>query len=89
MMANSEVASQYTIFSKNIRTYRKRRGFTQEVLAERAEMSISYIKQIESCKEFKNLTLTAMLKLSKALDVPINQLFYNHEDKRSSNRSLS
>ncbi|MBS7021428.1 MAG: helix-turn-helix transcriptional regulator [Firmicutes bacterium] len=80
MMANKDVAIQYTIFSKNIRYYRKRKGYTQEKLAEKAEMSISYIKQIESCNEFKNLTLTAMLKLSKALDVPINKLFYEQKN---------
>ncbi len=76
MMTNIDMVSQYAVFSNNIRYYRKKRGFTQEVLAEKSELSISYIKQIESCKEYKNLTLTAILKLSKALDIPVNQLFY-------------
>ena len=76
MMTNMDMVSQYTVFSNNIKTYRKKRGFTQEVLAEKSELSISYIKQIESCKEYKNLTLTSILKLSKALEVPVNQLFH-------------
>ena len=61
MMTNMDMVSQYAVFSNNIRTYRKEKGFTQEVLAEKSELSISYIKQIESCKEYKNLTLTAIL----------------------------
>ena len=80
MMTNMDMVSQYTVFSNNIKTYRKKRGFTQEVLAERSELSISYIKQIESCKEYKNLTLTAILKLSKALDIPVNELFYKKKE---------
>lgn len=80
MMTNMDMVSQYTVFSNNIKTYRKKRGFTQEVLAEKSELSISYIKQIESCKEYKNLTLTAILKLSKALDIPVNELFYKKKE---------
>ena len=76
IMTNLEMVSQYAVFSDNIKAYRKERGFTQEVLAEKSELSISYIKQIESCKEYKNLTLTSILKLSKALEVPVNQLFH-------------
>ena len=50
------------------------------MLAEKAELSISYIKQIESCKEYKNVTLTSILKLSKALDIPVNELFYEKKE---------
>ena len=72
--------NQYTIFSNNIRYYRRKKGLTQEMLAEKAELSISYIKQIESCKEYKNVTLTSILKLSKALDIPVNELFYEKKE---------
>ena len=48
---------------------------TQEMLAERSDLSTSYIKQIESGKEFKNISLTTLLKISKALEIPIQQLF--------------
>ena len=76
IMTNLEMVSQHAVFSDNIKAYRKESGCTQEVLAEKSELSISYIKQIESCKEYKNLTLTSILKLSKALEVPVNQLFH-------------
>ena len=76
MITNKDLLTQYQVFSNNVKTIRKRKNLTQEELAEIADLSISYVKQIESCKDFKNLTLTTMLKLSKALDTTINNLFY-------------
>lgn len=75
MLANKELLNQYNIFRKNIKYYRNIRNLTQEQLAEKADLSISYIKQIESCKEYKNISLNVMLKLSKALEINIQLLF--------------
>ena len=77
MITNKDLLKQYQIFSDNVKILRKKKNLTQEELAELADLSISYVKQIESCKDFKNLTLTTMLKLSKALDSSINNLFYD------------
>ena len=77
MIANKDLLKQYQIFSNNVKILRKKKNLTQEELAEIADLSISYVKQIESCKDFKNLTLTTMLKLSKALDTTINNLFHD------------
>lgn len=77
MITNRDLLKQYQVFSNNVKNIRKKKNLTQEELAELADLSISYVKQIESCKDFKNLTLTTMLKLSKALDTTINHLFYN------------
>ena len=77
MITNKDLLKQYQVFSNNLKNIRKEKNLTQEELAEIADLSISYVKQIESCKDFKNLTLTTMLKLSKALDTTINILFYN------------
>lgn len=76
MIQNKDLLKQYLIFSENIKKQRKRNHMTQEDLAEKSDLSISYIKQIESAKDYKNITLTTMLKLSKALDTSINELFY-------------
>ena len=75
MIDNKDLVNQYGIFSRNIRVYRKQNHLTQEMLAEKADLSISYIKQIESNKEFKNVSLTVILKLSKALDISVDKLF--------------
>ena len=75
MITNNVIHKQYETFSENIKYYRKKLNLTQEELAEKSDLSISYIKQIESNKEFKNVSLTVILKLSKALDVSVDKLF--------------
>lgn len=74
-MTNKDLLKQYLIFSNNVKKIRKRKNLTQEELAEISDLSISYVKQIESSRDYKNLTLTTMLKISKALDTTISNLF--------------
>lgn len=77
MITNKDLLKQYLIFSENVKNIRKSKNLTQEELAEISDLSISYVKQIESCKDYKNLTLTTMLKISKALNTTICNLFNN------------
>lgn len=79
-MYNLEVIkldNEYINFIKNIKYYRKKLNLTQEQLAEKSDLSVSYIKQIESGKEFKNITFNTCYKLAKALDINIEQLYKN------------
>lgn len=76
MISNKDLDHQYSVFSSNVKYYRRKNKLTQEELAELADLSASYIKQIESCNEFKNISLTTILKISKALNVGVNSLFY-------------
>ena len=78
MIANKDITIQYNIFNKNIKYYRKKLGYTQEDLAEKSGLSISYIKQIESKREYSNVTFTTISKLSIALNVTIRELFTEH-----------
>lgn len=75
MITNKDLNEQYSLFSQNIKENRKRMKLTQEELAEKCDISVSYIKQIESGKDYKNISLTIMLKLSKALNTSIPNLF--------------
>lgn len=75
IITNKELSNKYNTLSYNIKFYRKINKITQEQLAELSDLSTSYIKQIESGREFKNLTLNSMLKISKALNVSIDKLF--------------
>ncbi len=79
MINNKDLNSQYTIFSDNVKFYRKQSKLTQEQLAELADLSISYVKQIESNNEYKNISLTTILKISKALDIGVTTLFYHRK----------
>ena len=58
---------------KNIRKYRKLKGYTQEKLAEKANLSNSYISDIE-CGKINVPTLT-LYEISLVLDVDIHKLF--------------
>ena len=77
MIDNRKIMNKYNNFCHNVKYYRKLAHLTQEQLAEKCELSTSYIKQIESCREFKNISITVILKLAYALNVEIEELFKN------------
>ncbi len=85
MITNRDLNEQYSLFAQNIKRKRIEKHLTQEKLAEICDISLSYIKQIENVKEYKNITLTIMLKLSKALDTNIAGLFEKEVRKSSKN----
>ena len=62
-------------FGKILREFRKKKKLTQEQLAEKAKCSTSYIKQIESQRNFKNVSFITILNISEALGIDIADLF--------------
>jgi transcriptional regulator with XRE-family HTH domain len=60
------------LFGASIRRLREGRGWTQEQLAERAEMSVTYLGFIERGENVP--TLTIILKLADALSVSPGRL---------------
>ena len=66
---------EYNNLSNNIKIYRRRLHLTQEQLAEKAKCSTSYIKQIESQKNFKNVSFITITNIIKALNIDIADLF--------------
>lgn len=58
--------------SLKIKKYRVQRKMTQEELAEKAGLSISYISQVETGR--KNMGREGMEKVAEALKVPISLL---------------
>jgi len=61
------------IFKRNLKYYRKKRGFTQEQLAELINCNPKYISEIESRNKFPSAEVIDALAL--ALEVPVSQLF--------------
>lgn len=55
------------VVGKNIRFYRQAKGFTQERLAEKIDISSSYIGYLERAQKCPSLELLA--KISEALDI--------------------
>lgn len=68
----------YDIVRKNIRKYRKIAGITQQELADRIDVSMHYISQIESAKPNKYFTLVVVGRIADALSIDIRQLFDNN-----------
>lgn len=59
-------------FGKAVRFYRTTLGFSQEALADRAQLDRSYMSQIE--RGIKNATLNSIWRISRALDVKPSEL---------------
>jgi len=59
-------------FGKSVRKFREEKSWTQEELADNANLHRTYIGMIERAE--KNITLINIKKISDALDVPINKL---------------
>ena len=60
---------------KRIRSYRQKREFSQEHLAELCALHPTYIGQIERGE--KNATIETIAKISAALNVSLSELFVN------------
>lgn len=58
----------------NMRQLRAKYRISQEVLAERAELSAPYVYKIEN--ELVNPSIEVLLKISTALNVTLNDLVY-------------
>ncbi|MBO5137645.1 MAG: helix-turn-helix transcriptional regulator [Spirochaetaceae bacterium] len=61
------------ILGNNIRNLRKESGWTQEKLAEKAEISVPFMTQIELGR--KTASLEVIEKIAKALGVSYERLF--------------
>ena len=61
----------YDIVRKNIRKYRKEKGYTLQKLAEEAEMSMDYLAEIESEKRKKSFSLAILGRIAEVLDIDI------------------
>lgn len=61
----------YDIVRKNIKKYRKMANLTQQELADRIDVSMHYISQIESAKPNKYFTLVVIGRIADALNIDI------------------
>lgn len=67
----------YTDAGKRIKVLRIQKGYSQEDLASKADLSIPYLSNIENARS--KASLPTFLKLANALDVTLNDLFYNSQ----------
>ena len=62
----------YSLLGRRIAYLRRRRGLTQEQLAERADVTNNYVSHIENCRSIPSLE--TVVKLCGALDVTPDEL---------------
>lgn len=60
---------------KNIRKYRLIRGYTLQELADKADLSHGYVRDLECLSIDKTPTLESIGKFADALEIDIRQLF--------------
>ncbi len=64
----------YQLIGKNIKKYRKLKGWTQERLAEEINYSLSFISGIESTAYHQTFSLGALWRISRVLGVDFCKL---------------
>jgi len=62
----------YNKFGNRIEEIRKKKGLTQEVLAEKAGLHRAYFWDIETGR---NISIKTAYKIAKALDISLKELF--------------
>lgn len=65
----------YDIVRKNIRKYRQLKCMTQQELADAADLSHGYIREIESLNMGVTFSLDAVEKIATALEIEVKDLF--------------
>ncbi len=67
---------------KNIRKYRLLRNYTMQELADRAEYTHQYVRDLECLTVDKTPTLESLGRFALALDIDIRQLFDEIEEDK-------
>lgn len=70
----------YKVIRHNIKKYRLLKGLTQAQLAEKAELTHDYIRQIESDKVANTFSVQTLYDISVALDIELKVLFETEDD---------
>lgn len=65
----------YAVVRKNIKKYRIEKNITQAELAEKADLTHDYIRQIELNKVANTFSVQTLYDISVALDIEIGKLF--------------
>jgi len=68
-------ADKYILLGLNIAFYRKKKGLTQEALAELIGISRTHMSNIEATKMEKSLSLEVLFDIADVLGVEVSRLF--------------
>ena len=68
----------YDIVRKNIKKFRKEKHLTQQQLAEKTDLSVDYICEIESPTKNKSFSIVTLGRIADVLEIDIRE-FFNEE----------
>lgn len=74
-------------FGNNLHFYRKLRGFSQEQLSEKLDISVKHLSTMETGKVFASAELIE--NISKVLNVSVASLFYTPDEKSLDESDIS
>lgn len=72
----------YYWVGKNIRKYRKQKGWTQRQLAEKCSYTENFIGDLEN-ETFKTCSLNTLYHISKVLDIHMKSLFDDLDEEEN------
>ena len=67
-------SEEYKIVGQAIKKYRKEKGLTQEQLADKVSISISYLTKIEAPNCDQAFSLEVIFDIAEVLDIPAHTL---------------
>lgn len=73
-MKQGENDTVYDVIRRNIKVFRKAKGWTSAQLAEAVGLSHDFLRQIESEKVRYNFSVETFYRISNALEVSMDQL---------------
>jgi len=73
-MDKQEQQNIYNVIGKNIKKYRKLKGWTQRELAEKLLLSDSFIGKLESIT-YQTISIDTLVQIAKVLEVDIRHFF--------------
>lgn len=77
MVLRLDVNPFLTAFGSHLRSLRKKAGLSQEEVADRAGIHVTYLSGVE--RGLRNPSIGNVKRLAQALDVPTKELFYFDE----------
>ena len=67
----------FKLIGEKIKNKRIEKKMTQEALAEKSELSVGYISNVETAK--KKVSLNAIIKICNALEISLNTLLFGNQ----------
>lgn len=68
----------YNIIRRNIKKFRKEKHYTQQQLADAADLSVDYVCEIESLTKNKSFSIVTLGRIADVLEIDIRE-FFNKE----------